>query len=111
MLTGFVQLAQTGQLPPRSQIRCWTLITVRFLLIQHAAAQAGSDANHAIQPVVSYEASPLFADIKLILRSDDVGRSAMHAVLIEEQPDDIMSARQRCFRKAQCTACGRGVGR
>ena len=102
LLAGFVQLTQTGQLPPCSQVRRRTLIPVRLLLIQHAPAQAGSNADDSIKPMVSDEPCPLFANVKLVLRSDNVGRSTVHAILIKKQPDNLVAARQHCLRKAQC---------
>ncbi len=77
-----------------------------FLFIQHATAQASGDADHAVEPVGLDELAPLSGDIEFILRGHNIARRAMHAILIQKQPDDLVppastaSAKRKARREA-----------
>ncbi len=104
MLAGFMQLSEAGELPSRSKVRSRALVTFRFLFVQHATAQAGGDADDTIESVTTDELTPLLRDIQFVLRRHGIRRGAMHAVLIEEKPDDFVPAGKHCLAEAQRAA-------
>ncbi|GBH09465.1 Membrane protein insertase Oxa1/YidC/SpoIIIJ [Pseudomonas syringae pv. actinidiae] len=101
-----MQLTQPGQFPRRQQICRWPLITLCFLSIKHAATQCSRDAHHAIKVVLGDEIAPLQRQIFLILGRHDIGRRAVHTVLIKKQPDNLMPACKHCPGKQQGTPRG-----
>src|SRR5690606_25892016 len=92
LLRRLVQLAQAGKLPGRREIDGRAGVALGFLSIQHATTQAGGDAYDAIKAMGMDKTTPVAGQIELILGRHDIGRGAVHTVLIEKQPDDLMSA-------------------
>ncbi len=72
-----------------------------LLFIQHSAAQAGSDADDAVELMTADELAPLRGDVHLVLCRNDVGRGAMSAILVKEQPNDFMPTGKDCLAEAQ----------
>jgi len=101
LLGRFVQLTQSGKLPSRSEIGGRLPVASGLLLIQHTAAQAGCDTDNAIEAVSLDELAPLPGDIEFILRGHDIARRAVDAILVQEQPDDLMPTGKHRFGKAQ----------
>ena len=73
LLTGFMKLPQAGQLPTGRTIRGRALMPLGFLFIQHATAQTGSDADHAIEFMCVDEAGPLSRYVFLVLCRHRIG--------------------------------------
>lgn len=111
LLRRFVQLSESRQLPASGKIRCRALVALRLAGIQYTTTQACGDADHAVQLVGADETAPFGRHVQFVLCRDDVRRRAVHAILIEEQPDDFMSAGKRGFGKAQRTTSGGRMGR
>ncbi len=65
----------------------------------------------ASRPLRSTNLAPGGGQVELVPAAHDVGRGAVHAVLVEEQADDFVPAGQRGFAEAQRAAGGGGVGR
>ena len=104
LLAGFVQLPQAGKLPTCSEICRRALVAVRFLFVKYTAAQARSNADDTIELMVADELAPLTGDVQLVLCAYNVGRGAMYAVLIEEDPNDFMPTCDGCFAEPQCAS-------
>ena len=104
VLAGFVQLPQTGQLPTRCKVRCRALVAFGFLFIQYATAQTRGDADHTVEPVEADELTPLLCDIQFVLGGHCVGRRAVYTILIKEQPDNLVPARQHRLGETQGAA-------
>lgn len=101
LLAGFMQLSEAGQLPSRSEVGRRAQVALGFLLVQYTTTKASGDADHAIELMTMDELTPLLRDVQFVLRGHGVRRSAVYAVLVEEQPDDFVSAGKHGLAEAQ----------
>src|SRR3989344_1270059 len=66
-LRGFMQLAKPGKLPGFAQAGGVALITSCFFVIEHATAQGGGNAHHAIELLALDKGAPGRRGVLLIL--------------------------------------------
>ena len=105
-LDRIMQLPQARQRPRCVEVDRAALKTRGFLLVEHAAAQGGGNAHHAIKLVLADKLTPLASDVLLILwRNDGVG-GTVDAVLIKKQAHNLVPAGQRRLGEQQGAARG-----
>jgi len=76
-------------------------MSIGFFLIEYSTAQGCGDADYRVQLPAIYEVLPFTGEIDFVLGRNDRAAGVVHAVLIKEQPDNLMAAGEHGFGEAQ----------